>query len=80
MREREEEKNTERLVQNRLCMDKGDFARDVAETSVCSQRKAKFCYKEEGAKEAQRNALFLTLKAPFDFTRLKVCTALPKMM
>lgn len=38
------------------------------------------CNKEEGAKEAQRNALFLTLKAPFDFTRLKVCTALPKMM
>lgn len=32
----------------------------------------------EGAREAQRNALVLTLKAPFDFTRLKVCTALPK--
>lgn len=34
---------------------------------------------EEWATEAQRSALILTLKTPFDFTRLKVCTVLPKM-
>lgn len=35
--------------------------------------------KEERAREAQRNALVQTLKAPFDFPRLEVCTALPEM-
>lgn len=38
------------------------------------------CRGEEGARAAQSSVLILTLKAPFDFTRLKVCTALPKMI
>lgn len=34
---------------------------------------------EEGPREAQRNAQFLTLGAASDFIGLNVCTALPKM-
>ena len=63
-------------------MDKGDFVRDFADFRVPS-KKSKVPIQsvggEEGAREAQRNALVLTLKAPFDFTRFKVCTVLPKM-
>lgn len=35
--------------------------------------------REEGPREAQRNALVLTLGAASDFTGLNACTALPKM-
>lgn len=30
--------STEQVAQNRLCMDKGDFARESVKTSVCPQK------------------------------------------
>lgn len=63
-------------------MDKGDFTGDFARSSVCPQRRAvllRSVTREEGAREAQRNALVLTLGDASDFIGLNVCTALPKM-
>lgn len=46
--------NTERVAQNRLCMDKGGFAGDFAKTSACPQRKAKYKGRGGGNRSSEK--------------------------
>lgn len=73
--------HTEQVAQNRLCMDKGDFAGEFAKISVCPQSQvlSQSVWERKGAREAQRNAHVLTVKVLFDLTRFKTYRALLKM-
>lgn len=68
--------SAEAVAQNRLCAADADFARNSARTSHALKEKQSPVTKhtDRGEPKGQGNAAVLTLKALFDFARLKVCT------